>query len=178
MPMVYPVPKSHGGSYLHQRREGRIHKDADISSICRSRALPSAAPMMMTVVADSGGGGSKKMERERERRRAPAGPPRPNVRRIVSIHRRLERQGKKARLWPHNMQEPPEEDPDTVADLHIGRTTIGRARVGVRVAYGLTHIPNTLSAHKLRASRDVSHDALTRRRAFIVRGSPRGALHN
>lgn len=67
MPMVYPVPKSHGGSYLHQRRESRgarclegtfatlrvlvprscgstmdqherchrLHKDVDISSICR-----------------------------------------------------------------------------------------------------------------------------------------------
>ncbi|EGI67613.1 hypothetical protein G5I_03806 [Acromyrmex echinatior] len=69
MPMVYSAPKSHEGSYLHQRRESRgarclegtfatlrvlvprscgstmdqheryhrLHKDADISSICRSR---------------------------------------------------------------------------------------------------------------------------------------------
>ncbi|KYN40205.1 hypothetical protein ALC56_05149 [Trachymyrmex septentrionalis] len=69
MPMVYSAPKSHEGSYLHQRRESRgarclegtfatlrvlvprscgstmdqheryhrLYKDADISSICRSR---------------------------------------------------------------------------------------------------------------------------------------------
>lgn len=50
--------------------------------------------------------------------------------------------------------------------------------------------PRVLDAHPVyTVSRDVSHDALTRRspvhcvgilraRAFIVRGSPRGALHN
>ncbi|KYN07393.1 hypothetical protein ALC62_01595, partial [Cyphomyrmex costatus] len=370
MPMVYPAPKSHGGSYLHQRRESRgarclegtfatlrvlvprscgstmdqheryhrLHKDADISSFYRSSEtkhpidtlfnpnhynlndtltfnIPlkeefsfSGIEILTRIVfmwsvgakqyhADSksevgelnvlrgktkrrrrcekevggkldggegvrggevksclllcgvleerhsGARGPKKPDSGKgEGARAPAGPPWPNVRRIVSIHWRVERWGKKLRwrrtpVWKTSAAEhlsvifdvavkhdKKKEKILLVVCLHhfsfaclkrtpfhlmiprrrhdFLRSNLIAAVTGCYLTVASAE-PFVLARARLRSynmlgaseedsgrlvSRDVSHDALTRRspdcvgilraRAFIVRGSTRGALHN
>ncbi|TGZ56247.1 Uncharacterized protein DBV15_11419 [Temnothorax longispinosus] len=105
----------------------------------------------------------------------------------------------RARLRSYNTLGVPEEDPiRTVADLRLDRTTTGRARVSMRSrCETLSHASHTYEVEQLLAPARfecvaavytaVSYTHLDvykrqvgilRARAFIVRGSPRGALHN
>ncbi|KYM81716.1 hypothetical protein ALC53_07879 [Atta colombica] len=205
-----------------------------------TRVCRTTTPIMMTtvvvtvvVVVVEGGKGEREREKETEktkRRRAPVGPPWSNVRRIVSIHWRVERWGKKLRwrltpVWKtstaeHDVTTRNERKKkkekillvvdftiyetfsshmshiDTVEQLLVPARVCRRRLHGVQiwqpywtVVYPSSHQESLTPTLCIRVSRDVSHDALTRRspvhcvgilraRAFIVRGSTRGALHN